>query len=136
MRVANGTYVNQVKASIQTGRTNVRKTVLEFLEKPTLIGPATSPLLNGVWEVVYNGGYGEPNLLASPTRQAALFLYAGGYTPGSFGLQLARLLPNSFMQVGSECTCGNTIGSPFKHWHDDGRELKTHLETSPPFSTN
>lgn len=38
---------------------------------------AASPLLNGVWELVYNGGYSD-GLLASPTRQLALFLYAGG----------------------------------------------------------
>lgn len=61
--------------------------------------PATSPLLNGVWELVYTGGYSD-GLLASPTRQLALFLYAGGYTPGNFGLQLARLLPASLIDIG------------------------------------
>lgn len=60
--------------------------------------PATSPLLNGVWELVYSAGYSN-GLLQSPTRQIALFLYAGGYAPSQLGLQLARLLPASVLEI-------------------------------------
>jgi hypothetical protein len=41
-----------------------------------------SPLLNGVWELKYVGGYSMDGAIASPTRQIALFLYSGGYSPG------------------------------------------------------
>jgi hypothetical protein len=42
----------------------------------------SSPLLNGVWELKYVGGYTMDGALPSPTRQLALFLYSGGYSPG------------------------------------------------------
>jgi hypothetical protein len=43
----------------------------------------TSPLLNGVWELRYVGGYTpKAPFNISPTRQLALFLYSGGYSPG------------------------------------------------------
>ena len=61
---------------------------------------ATSPLLNGEWELMYTGGYGPGLADWSPTRQAALFLYAGGYAPAAFGLQLASLLPDDLVEVG------------------------------------
>ena len=61
---------------------DLRSTVIELLMKveaanPT-DAPATSPLLNGVWELVYSGNYAPGPLAVSPTRQLALFLYAGG----------------------------------------------------------
>jgi hypothetical protein len=37
----------------------------------------------------------------SPTRQIALFLYSGGYTPGLFALALAQSLPSQLVDVGS-----------------------------------
>jgi len=60
--------------------------------------PAASDSLNGVWELVYSGGYSQ-GLLQSPTRQIALFLYAGGYAPGQFLLQAAGALPESILSV-------------------------------------
>lgn len=60
--------------------------------------PTLSPLLNGIWELRYVGGYSEEFALSSPTRQLALFLYSGGYSPGIFALQLAQKLP--FVEVG------------------------------------
>lgn len=63
---------------------------------PTKTSPALSPLLNGVWELRYYGGYvTEGSLSLSPTRQLALFLYSGGYSPGLFGLYLASQIPSS-----------------------------------------
>lgn len=37
----------------------------------------------------------------SPTRQVALFLYSGGYTPGLFALALAQSLPSQLVDVGA-----------------------------------
>ncbi len=49
--------------------------------------PVSSPLLPGTYELRYIGNY-EPGLANfSPTRQLALFLYAGGYSPGALLLQ-------------------------------------------------
>jgi len=73
---------------------------LLFKLEPTnpTASPATSPLLNGEWDLVYQGGYAE-GLVQSPTRQIALFVYAGGYAPTLFGLTLARLLPDSLLEA-------------------------------------
>jgi hypothetical protein len=49
--------------------------------------PAFSPLLDGEWEVVYSGGV-SPGPVLSPTREIALLMYAGGFTPGSFFLSV------------------------------------------------
>ena len=65
--------------------------------------PATSPLLNGVWELNYAGLYSSEGSLSSPTRQLALFLYSGGYSPGLFTLQLAKQLPSNLVDI---------VGSP------------------------
>lgn len=81
---------------------SLRSSVNELLTKlePTnpTDSPATSPLLNGAWDVIYSGY--APGPLASPTRPLALTLYAGGYTPGLAGLSLLRMLPGSFAEVG------------------------------------
>lgn len=61
--------------------------------------PATSALLNGVWDVAYQGY--APGPLPSPTRPLALALYAGGFTPGVAGLTVARMLPDALADVGS-----------------------------------
>jgi len=61
--------------------------------------PATSPLLNGVWELNYAGLYSSKGSLLSPTRQLALFLYSGGYSPGLFALQLAKQLPSNLVDI-------------------------------------
>mmetsp|Transcript_2735 Transcript_2735/g.3689 ORF Transcript_2735/g.3689 Transcript_2735/m.3689 type:complete len:303 (-) Transcript_2735:102-1010(-) len=59
-----------------------------------------SPLINGVWDLKYAGGYSTEGALASPTRQLALFLYSGGYSPGLFVLStLQRLLPGGVVEL-------------------------------------
>ena len=63
--------------------------------------PAASPLLNGVWELRYCGGYTDEWALPSPTRQAALFLYDGGYSPGMFAYTLAQSLPKQLVETDS-----------------------------------
>merc|ERR1712174_131269 len=62
--------------------------------------PAMSPLFNGVWTLRYSGGYESNFALPSPTRQAALFLYSGGYSPGLFALSLAQNLPAQLVELG------------------------------------
>lgn len=62
--------------------------------------PSLSPLLNGVWELRYVGGYDGSWAVPSPTRQFALFLYSGGYSPGIFALSLAQKLPSQLIDVG------------------------------------
>eukprot|EP00538_Stauroneis_constricta_P001062 CAMPEP_0119557330 /NCGR_PEP_ID=MMETSP1352-20130426/9034_1 /TAXON_ID=265584 /ORGANISM="Stauroneis constricta, Strain CCMP1120" /LENGTH=293 /DNA_ID=CAMNT_0007604419 /DNA_START=20 /DNA_END=901 /DNA_ORIENTATION=- len=62
--------------------------------------PALSPLVNGVWELRYAAGYTADGALPSPTRQLALFLYSGGYSPGLFALSLAQKLPKQLVTVG------------------------------------
>ena len=62
--------------------------------------PTMSPLINGVWELKYVGGYATEWALSSPTRDIALFLYSGGYSPGIFALSLAQKLPSGLCQVG------------------------------------
>lgn len=59
--------------------------------------PATSPLLNGIWELRYAGLYTSKGSLSSPTRQLALFLYSG--SPGLFALQLAKQLPSNLIDI-------------------------------------
>jgi len=81
-----------------TNRVIVNELLLKLEASNPTTSPATSTLLNGAWDVVYTGGYSD-GLIQSPTRQLALFLYAGGYAPGQFGLQLARLLPESVVSV-------------------------------------
>uniref|UniRef100_A0A7S4W511 Plastid lipid-associated protein/fibrillin conserved domain-containing protein n=1 Tax=Alexandrium monilatum TaxID=311494 RepID=A0A7S4W511_9DINO len=44
--------------------------------------PVYSELLDGTWKVKYTGAY-APGMLASPTRELALFLYSGGFSPGN-----------------------------------------------------
>ena len=61
--------------------------------------PAYSPLINGVWSLKYAGGYSDSKI-PSPTRQLALFLYSGGYSPGLFALSLAQNLPSQLVELG------------------------------------
>jgi PAP_fibrillin len=74
-----------------------RKAINEAIFKLESVNPTAeptlSPLLNGVWELRYWGGYDDNWALPSPTRQLALFVYSGGYSPGIFALFLLQNLP-------------------------------------------
>lgn len=50
--------------------------------------PVYSELLDGTWKVKYTGTY-APGLLSSPTRELALFLYSGGFSPSNALASLA-----------------------------------------------
>lgn len=80
-----------------------RVSINEALLKLERLNPtpdaATSPLINGVWELRYAGGYTSEWALNSPTRQLALFLYSGGYSPGLFAISLAQQLPSGLVEL-------------------------------------
>ena len=81
-----------------------RSAINEAIYKLEAVNPTSEPtmssLLNGVWELRYVGGYDGSWALPSPTRQIALFLYSGGYSPGIFALGLAQKLPSQLVDVG------------------------------------
>eukprot|EP00468_Gymnochlora_sp_CCMP2014_P006750 CAMPEP_0167761480 /NCGR_PEP_ID=MMETSP0110_2-20121227/12199_1 /TAXON_ID=629695 /ORGANISM="Gymnochlora sp., Strain CCMP2014" /LENGTH=261 /DNA_ID=CAMNT_0007648175 /DNA_START=135 /DNA_END=920 /DNA_ORIENTATION=- len=62
--------------------------------------PAYSGFLKGTWEFKYAGSMTQ-GVLPSPTREIALLLYAGGYTPGRFTLDVASRLPKNVVDVKS-----------------------------------
>jgi len=80
-------------------RAEINEVLLELEALNPTPKPATSPLLNGVWELSYAGLYSSKGSLLSPTRQLALFLYSGGYSPGLFALQLAKQLPSNLVDI-------------------------------------
>lgn len=89
-----------------------RYTMLELLPKleasnpsPT---PATSIMLEGEWDLKFVGGV-APGLVNSPTREIALLMYAGGFSPGEFGLSLIEKLPREVAKLESlKVTIGST----------------------------
>merc|ERR1712003_11017 len=40
-----------------------------------------------------------PGFVPSPTREIALFMYAGGYTPGRFLFDVSQRLPSSLLEI-------------------------------------
>jgi hypothetical protein len=91
-----------VEAS-ETARSQINEVLLKLEALNPTNDPALSPLLNGVWELRYAGLYTSDGALGSfsPTRQLALFVYSGGYSPGLFALELASKLPSELVSVGA-----------------------------------
>jgi len=81
-------------------RASINEAILALETVNPTEDPAVSPLLNGVWSLKYAGGYESTGSLPSPTRQLALFLYSGGYSPGLFALSLAQQLPLGLVEPG------------------------------------
>jgi len=81
-------------------RSSINEALLKLEAMNPTLQPTTSPLLNGVWSLRYAGGYEDNWALPSPTRQIALFLYSGGYSPGVFALSLASSLPSNLVEIG------------------------------------
>mmetsp|Transcript_18520 Transcript_18520/g.27082 ORF Transcript_18520/g.27082 Transcript_18520/m.27082 type:complete len:298 (+) Transcript_18520:35-928(+) len=81
-------------------RANINEALLKLEAVNPTEEPALSPLLNGVWQLKYAGGYSSEWAVPSPTRQIALFVYSGGYSPGLFALSLAQKLPSALVEVG------------------------------------
>lgn len=81
-------------------RANINEALLKLEAVNPTEEPALSPLMNGVWQLKYAGGYSSEWAVPSPTRQIALFVYSGGYSPGLFALSLAQKLPSALVEVG------------------------------------
>lgn len=65
----------------------LRGRIDEMVSQMERLSPTKEPVydadkLDGSWRVKYSGSY-APGLLESPTRELALFLYAGGFSPGN-----------------------------------------------------
>lgn len=84
-------------------RSRINEALLKLESVNPTEDPAASPLLNGVWALRYAGGYASEGALPSPTRQLALFLYSGGYSPGLFGLNVASSLPAGLVETDDYC---------------------------------
>jgi len=80
-----------------------RAAINEAILRLEALNPTEDPMysssINGVWTLRYAGGYSESKI-PSPTRDLALFLYSGGYSPGLFALGLAQKLPAQFVELG------------------------------------
>lgn len=86
-------------------RAKINEAVIKLESMNPTENPASSKLLNGIWTLRYVGGYEDEWALPSPTRQIALFLYSGGYSPGIFALSLASTLPTSIVEIGELSIC-------------------------------
>jgi len=74
------------------------------------ISPVDSPLFPGTYSLRFSAGYDPTFTLPSPTRQLALFLYSGGYSPATFVLNLLTSPPlSSLVSPTPEVTI--TLGS-------------------------
>ena len=84
----------------ESKRATITEVILKLESLNPTSNPARSPLINGVWELRYAAGYSSDWALPTPNRQAALFLYSGGYSPGLFALRLAtQLLPSGLVDI-------------------------------------
>ena len=82
-----------------SNRETINEVILKLESLNPTKEPAKSSLVNGVWELRYAAGYSSEWTMASPTRQLALFLYSGGYSPGLFAISLANKLPATIVDV-------------------------------------
>ncbi len=85
-------------------RASINEAILKLEALNPTKDPVYSPLINGVWTLRYAGGYSEPKI-PSPTRDLALFLYSGGYSPGLFALGIAQKLPSQLVELGDLEIC-------------------------------
>lgn len=85
-------------------RASINEAILKLEALNPTKDPVYSPLINGVWTLRYAGGYTEPKI-PSPTRDLALFLYSGGYSPGLFALGIAQKLPSQLVELGDLEIC-------------------------------
>lgn len=81
-------------------RASINEVLLKMEASNPTPKPAQSLLMNGIWSLRYAGMYDGKGAVSSPTRQLALFLYSGGYSPGLFALGLAEKLPKALVEIG------------------------------------
>jgi hypothetical protein len=78
-----------LKAEGKSMRGRLDEAILELERTSPIEEPAYSELLDGTWKVKYAGTYAR-GVLDSPTRELALFLYSGGFSPGNALTSLAE----------------------------------------------
>jgi len=71
-----------LRAEGKSMRGRLDEAILELERTNPTEEPAYSEMLDGTWNVKYVGTY-APGILDSPTRELALFLYSGGFSPGN-----------------------------------------------------
>ena len=84
---------SQLKTELEGAQSRpiINELLLQLEAKNPTPAPTDSPLLTGSWKFAYNGSI-APGLVPSPTRPLALAMYAGGFSPGNFGLAVRPLL--------------------------------------------
>lgn len=89
---------DQLKLEIASGknRTVINELLLQLEGANPTPTPTRSELLTGDWQFAYNAGV-APGPVPSPTRPLALAMYAGGFSPGTFGLAVADMLPKELV---------------------------------------
>uniref|UniRef100_A0A061RTB3 Plastid lipid-associated protein/fibrillin conserved domain-containing protein n=1 Tax=Tetraselmis sp. GSL018 TaxID=582737 RepID=A0A061RTB3_9CHLO len=85
-------------------RAVINEILLKLEWKNPTPAPTKSEVLTGGWKFAYYGGI-APGLASSPTRPLALALYAGGFSPGAFGLAVADLLPKNVVETQDFTLC-------------------------------
>ena len=84
-------------------RTTINDVLCLLEQQNPTAAPAVSGMLNGKWAFKYIGGVAD-GPVASPTRNIALLMYNGGYSPGKFALDLLTKLPAQAVEVQPEIT--------------------------------
>jgi len=74
---------DMLKPEFVSVRGRVNEAISDLEHFASTEDPAYSESLDGNWEVKYCGSYAPGPLNPSPTRELALFLYSGGWTPGN-----------------------------------------------------
>lgn len=82
----------QLKIELASGKNRavINELLLSLEASNPTAAPTRSPLITGDWEFAYNAGV-APGPVPSPTRPLALAMYAGGFSPGTFGLSVSAL---------------------------------------------
>jgi len=88
----------QLKIELASGKNRavINELLLSLEASNPTAAPTRSPLITGDWEFAYNAGV-APGPVPSPTRPLALAMYAGGFSPGTFGLSVAEMLPKEVL---------------------------------------
>ena len=87
-------------------RDEVSELLVKMESKNPTAEPATSALLNGVWDVAYQGY--APGPLPSPTRPLSPYTPAASRPASLVDSMAARMLPDALADVGSsKRQCGN-----------------------------
>eukprot|EP00958_Prasinococcus_capsulatus_P018157 scaffold2091_cov361-Prasinococcus_capsulatus_cf.AAC.4 len=79
-------------------RSEINACILEVEREATPVDLLGTTSLDGEWTMEYIGSL-APGPVPSPTREIALAMYAGGYSPGIFAYEVIGRLPDSVVKV-------------------------------------